>query len=433
METKKNIGYIWLWLGQTVSRLGSATANYALVIWVYEETASEMAVSLLNFFSYMPFVLFSVLAGAFVDTHKKKPILLIADMLAAGCTGMVLLLFAAGHLHTWHIYGANFLIGSMHALQAPASAVTVGLLVPENRYARMSGLTSFSNSLVAVVSPVLATFLTSFWGLESVFFADIAGFFLACLVVLCCVHVPEEKVRLARGKRRKLLQGAREGFVFLWGNTGLFTVMCSMAVVIFFSRLTYENILPAMILSRSGGNSDTLGIVSGVLGLGGLLGSFAVVLCKTKKYAHMLYLSAAASFLFGDLFLGLGQSRLVWIAAALAASIPIPFIDAGQTMLLYDTVPKEMQGRVFSVRNTLQYFTIPIGTLLGGALAEYVFEPFMQGHSSAAMLLQRLVGQGKGSGMAVMFLCTGILGTGMSLLLYKTKVIRRLAKKGQGE
>ena len=85
-----------------------------------------------------------------------------------------------------------------------------------------------------------------------------------------------------------------------------------------------------------------------------------------------------------------------------------------------------MQGRVFAVRNALQFSTIPLGILLGGFLADYVFEPFMTGSSALASLLNSLTGGGAGSGMAVMFLCTGISGGLFSLIFYHQKDIKDL-------
>lgn len=81
---------------------------------------------------------------------------------------------------------------------------------------------------------------------------------------------------------------------------------------------------------------------------------------------------------------------------------------------MYNKIPTEMQGRVFAVRNAVQYCTIPIGIVLGGVLADYVFEPFMLSDNKLALLLQKIVG----SGMAVMFLCTGVLGFLTSVLFY---------------
>lgn len=175
-----------------------------------------------------------------------------------------------------------------------------------------------------------------------------------------------------------------------------------------------------MILARSGGNTTVYGIVSGVLGAGGILGGILVAKKKkSKNYVKMIYVSAAVSFLFGDLLMGIGQNAFFWCIAGLAASVPIPFVMAAQRVILYEQVPQEKQGRIFAVRNAIQYSAIPAGILLGGWLADYVFEPFMASENGLVFLLQKLVGQGDGSGMAVMFLCTGILGTLASVIGYK--------------
>ena len=124
--------------------------------------------------------------------------------------------------------------------------------------------------------------------------------------------------------------------------------------------------------------------------------------------------------------MALGQGTFWWSFAGVAASLPIPFIMAGQNTILYKRVPETMQGRVFAVRNAIQYSTIPVGILLGGILADYVFEPFMESGKGLAAWLGKLVGQGSGSGMAVMFLCTGICGFVISIISWRNREIRKL-------
>ena len=85
-----------------------------------------------------------------------------------------------------------------------------------------------------------------------------------------------------------------------------------------------------------------------------------------------------------------------------------------------------MQGRVFAVRNAVQYSTIPIGIILGGYLADHVFEPFMRSACTVASLLEKVVGSGSGSGMAVMFLCTGICGFAISIAACFNREIQKL-------
>ena len=122
--------------------------------------------------------------------------------------------------------------------------------------------------------------------------------------------------------------------------------------------------------------------------------------------------------------MGAGRNVIVWSCAGFAASFPIAFINAGQMVILYKYVPEEVQGRIFAVRNALQFSTIPLGILLGGFLADYVFEPFLMTDTSVTKVLQLIVGTGEGSGMAVMFLCTGVLGALFSLISYYQKDIR---------
>ena len=79
----------------------------------------------------------------------------------------------------------------------------------------------------------------------------------------------------------------------------------------------------------------------------------------------------------------------------------IPFIMAEQNIILYKKIPENIQGRVFAVRNAIQYSTIPLVILLGGYLADYVFEPFMRSNTGIVLFLEILVWYGAGSGMAV--------------------------------
>lgn len=122
--------------------------------------------------------------------------------------------------------------------------------------------------------------------------------------------------------------------------------------------------------------------------------------------------------------MGVGRNVIFWSIAGVMASLPIPFVIAGQRLILYEKVPEQIQGRVFAVRNAIQFSTIPLGILLGGFLADYVFEPFMRKENGITAVLHTLVGTGSGSGMAVMFLCTGILGSLFSFISYHKKEIK---------
>ncbi len=421
MKNYKN--FILFWLSQSVSQLGSAMTGFALILWTYEQSGSAMSVSLMSFCNYVPYILVSLFAGTFVDRHSKKAIMLISDSIAALCTLAVLVLSVGDHLAVWNIYAVNAVIGFMNAFQQPASSVAVGKMVPKEKLSNVSGMNSFSSNLVTVLNPVIAAFVYSFGGLKLVLLIDICSFLFAFFVLLFAIHISEE---YGADKKDSVLSGTKAGFKFLKKEKGLLFIMLTLAMINFFSRVTYENILSPMLLSRSG-SSVTLGIVNAVMGIGGIVGGIIVSAGKgSKNNIKMIYFSAAISFFFGDLLMAVGRNPIMWSLAAIAASLPISFIMAGQNVIMYDKVPEEMQGRVFSARNAIQFSTIPIGILLGGFLADYVFEPFMRSDNPVSNVLSIIVGSGRGSGMAVMFLCTGVCGTVVSVLSYKNKEIQKL-------
>lgn len=413
-ELKK---YIVFWLSQSVSQLGSSMTGFALILWVYTVNHSALMVSVMTFCNYVPYIIVSLFAGVFVDRHSKKNIMLLADSAAALGTAAVCGVVLAGQLRIWHIYLVNILIGSMNAFQAPASTVAVGKMVPKEKLANVSGMNSFSNNLITVLTPALAAGIYSLAGLRAVLLIDIASFVFAFCVLLFAVPISEDIPE--KQEYRSIFKGCREGFVFLKNNNFILQIVLTIALLNFFSSLTYENILSPMILARSNHNNMVLGMVSAVVGAGGIIGGIIVSLGKNARdNVKMIYFSAAISFLLGDLLMGIGRCASVWCIGGLAASLPIPFINAGQNVIMYQSVPEQMQGRIFAVRNAIQYSTIPFGILLGGYLADYVFEPFLAGKTALAGMLRAIVGTGAGSGMAVMFLCTGTFGCLFSIISY---------------
>lgn len=417
--------YIIFWLSQALSQLGSSMTSFALILWAYTQKGTAMTVSLMTFFNYVPYVIASLFAGSFVDRHSKKKIMLVSDSIAAICSAGILALYTENALQIWSIYLVNFIIGFMEAFQEPAATVAIGKVVPKERLTQVSGLNSFSNNLVRVLSPVLAASLFAFGSLKLILVIDLTSFLFAFSVLAFVLRIPED---LSQNREKKsAFAGCKEGFRYLTQNHGILIVIMKMALLNFFSRLTYENILSPMLLSRSANNSVTLGIVNAVIGIGGIIGGIIVSTGKVKaNSAKMIYISAMLSFLLGDIMMGLGRNVLFWSFAGLMASLPIPFINAGQMVVLYQNVPEEIQGRIFAIRNALQVSSIPIGVLLGGYLADYVFEPYMRTESAIAGFLHILVGDGAGSGMAVMFLCTGILGAVFSFIFYQRKDIHDL-------
>lgn len=425
---KKN-NYILFWLSQAVSQLGTALTGFALIFWIYGQTKSVMTLSLMIFCYYVPYVVVSIFAGAVVDRSKKKKILIISDLISFLTAALLLVFFLTGNVTIWMVYMVNIINGLTGAFQSPASSLVVRLLVDKGKLEKVSGLNSFTSSLIIVMTPVLAASFKALIGVVGILVLDMLTFLFAFLVLLFGIKLKNDKVSHDSLTVKSLLEDTKVGIHYIWHNKGIKTLIMSMAMINFFSRLTYENTLTALILFRTGGNEMVLGLVSGVIGVGGIIGGLIVAsMPMPKNKSKQLYGFAFISFLLGDIPMGFANTPVAMCIAGLVASLPIPMIGAAQNVIMYTHVPDQIQGRVFAARNTLQFFTIPVGTLLGGFLAEYVFEPFMSNPSTKIKPLLNLVGTGSGTGIALMFIIIGILGALFCLFLYRNKVMISLGQ-----
>ena len=398
-------GFLILWLTQSFSSLGSSMTNFALIVWSYQQQGSALTTALLSVCSYVPYVAMSIFAGALSDKWNKKATLLICDTAAAACTVAVLVLLQTGLLRIGHLYALNAVNGLMNTVQQPAADVTISLLTPKKHYQKVSGLRSLSSSLVSMLTPALATALLTLSGLPSVILFDLFTFAAAFVTLLCGIRIPAAAVD--GGPRESVWQSAKGGLRYLRQNRGILHLMLFLAGINLIASL-YNAALPAMLLSKEGGGQAALGIVESVSGIALLLGSAAAsLLPPPKSRVRVICNSLLLAMSTENFFLALGGSVPVWAVGALLGWIGIPLMNANMDVLFRSTIPLAMQGRVYAARNTLQFFTIPVGYFLGGFLVDSVMEPFMTSQATGSGLLPALFGRGKGSGAALLVFLSG--------------------------
>lgn len=410
-----------LWITQSFSALGSAMTNFALVIWLYQKSGSALTTAMLTVCSYAPYVLLSIFAGAVSDKWDKKKIMLICDSFAAVCTVCVLILLRTGCLAGWHLYVLNAINGLMNTIQQPASDVAVTLLTPKKYYQKTSGMRSFSNSLVTILTPVLATSAAALFGVEAVILFDLFTFATAFLSLLLGIQVPKAEEQDA--PEESLLQAAKGGLSYLKANKGILWLILFLSAINLIASI-YDAALPAMILSRENGGETVLGVVNACAGLATLAGSVFVTFSPApKNRVKVICNTLLFSMSTENFLLAFGKLPPVWCVGAFLGWFFIPLMNANMDVVFRTKIPAQMQGRVYSARNALQFFTIPVGYFLGGFMVDQVFEPFMAG-VSADTVFARLFGTRKGSGAAFLFLVIGFAGVAVCLIFRRNRHIR---------
>ena len=416
---------LMLTLTQGLSALGSAMTSFALVIWAYGQTGSALNTALLSVCSYVPYILMSIFAGALSDRWDKKKTMLACDAFAAMTSLCVFLLLQSGRLAVWHLYAINAINGLMNTVQRPAADVAITLITPKEGYQQAAAVQSMTNSVVDLLSPVLATALLTGFGLQAVIAADLVTFAAAFVSLLVLIPIPRgEKSE----EKEPLLRMAGDGLRFLRDHAGVLHLILLFAGINLIASM-YNAALPAMVLSVPGGGENALALVSTVTGIAALLGgAIAAATPAPKSRIKAIVLSLLLSMSTENFLLGFGRSLPVWCLGAALGWIAIPYMRANLDPVMRTSIPAHMQGRVYACRNTLQFFTIPLGYFLGGWLVDRVFEPMMAA-KRAGSLLTVVFGSGKGSGASVLFAIIGVCGVLMVGLFALDKEIWKLEKE----
>ena len=415
--------FLLLWITQSLSTLGSSMTNFALVIWSFETEGSAFTTALLSVSSYAPYVLMSIFAGALSEKWNKKKIMLVGDAFAALCTACVLSLMKTKRLEIWHLYIINALNGLMNTFQQPAADVAVSLLTPEKYYQRVGGLKAFSYSVNSFLAPVFAAALMSTAGMEFVIVFDLLTFTIAFLTLALFIKIPNKDV--GEEIKESILKSAGDGIRFLRNNRGILDLILFLAAINFTASV-FNAALPALLLNVGG--EKAYGYVNAVSGIAMLVGSIIVTaMPEPKSRIKVICNSLLLAMSTENFILALGNGIPIWCAGAAVAWIGIPVMNANMDVVLRRNIPIQMQGRVYSARNTLQFFTIPLGYIIGGILVDRVFEPFMTGMPDNSALAL-IFGSEKGSGAAFLLLFLGIIGVITCVIFRKDKHIWDLEK-----
>lgn len=406
MNIKNQLKNFYLFqCGQAVSQLGSKITSYGLILWTYDNSKSVLSIALLTICTLMPSILLSFLAGSISDKWNKKKIMIISDSIAAFFSLIVLILLITNSLKIEYIYIINFILGVVDAFQNPASEVAISLIISKENYIRVSGIRSLCNSCITIFYPILATTIYAFAGLKLIIFIDLITFIFAVLTLIFLVNIPKKIYNTV--DNTNILQQCKIGIRYIVNDKGILSLILFMAFVNLIAAIYNCNLQP-MILSRNGNNKFQLGIVTATIGIAGVVGSILVTIKKeSKKKVSVILNIMMFSFAICNTLLGIGRNCYIWTIAVFLGNVVVPFLTANVEYNMRNRIPLEMQGVVFSARNTLQYISIPIGYLLGGILADKVFEPNVYKIS----FLTNIVGSEKGAGIALIYIVIGIIGS----------------------
>ncbi len=377
-----------LWLAGHLWHLAFWMDLLVLGWLVLELTGSPFLVSLIGTFRLLPLGLTGFIFGSLGDRFPKHRILVVAQVVNTTATIGLAAMLLLGTTQLWHLYLTALITGTAWATDFPVRRALIRDLVPEESVVNAVALDAASLTGMSMVGRFVGGGLLAVTGAQgSYLFLCLC--YLVGLVMLLRVSVTPSDATV-QPHRDSLLKEIREGLVYAWSTP---IVRGVLLVTVFFNLLVapYLQLTPVFAREVLGVGPALMGLMSGMDGMGALLGSMALA----SMGANIRRLGAV--FLAGTLIVSLGivlfsasTIYLLSLATLFFAGIGLSGFATMQIAIIVSTVRPDMRGRAMGVI-TLAIAAMPLGMTYMGLLADRYGAPAAVGGNAAACLVLLLV------------------------------------------
>jgi MFS family permease len=365
--------FLLLWVGQSVSRLGDQFTGLAIpVIAVFILGAGPFEMGLLGFAGTLPFLLFGLLVGVWVDRRQRRSILILADLGRGAMIASIAILGLAGLLHMAYLYVLSFLIGILTVFFDVAYQAYLPALVDRNRLVDANSKLETSNSLAGTGGPALAGAVIEWFKAPVAMVFDAASFFVSALTLgLIRKREPTPDPK----ERRSILVEIREGLQVVLKEPRLRHIAACTAWSNFFSSAVFSALLILYLKDALGFTPISLGLLFTVGSVGGIIGALT-----SNRIAKRI--GVGPSIIWGAVLFSIPTLPLPFVTGILAfPAIAAMFFVSIVGNLLYNInqvsfrqaiVPVRLQGRLNATMRTIVWGTLPLGAIAGGVLGDTI-------------------------------------------------------------
>jgi DHA3 family macrolide efflux protein-like MFS transporter len=365
--------FFTIWTGQAFSLLGSQLVSFAVIWWLTQTTGSATILATASLVGLVPQVVLGPLTGALVDRWSRRLTMMLADGLIALATIGLAVLFALGSVQIWQVYTLLFIRSVCGGFHWPAMQASTSLMVPKEQLARIQGLNQMLQGGMSIASAPLGALLLAWLPMEGILAIDVVTALLAILP-LFFFQIPQP-VRLdvqADGQlKSSVWQDLLAGLKYVWSWPGLMLIGI-MATVINFLLTPAFSLLPILVTKHFNGQAIQLATLESFSGIGFIVGG--LILSAWGGFKRRILTSLVGLFAMGAGCLVMGllppSAFVLAVATMLYLGIINPIVNGPLLAAVQAAVSPEMQGRVFTLINTMAAGMSPIGLIIAGPISD---------------------------------------------------------------
>ncbi|MDA8084436.1 MAG: MFS transporter [Nitrospiraceae bacterium] len=357
--------------GQGVSLVGTWMQTLAMSWLVYRLTRSTVLLGTVGFFSQIPSLVVTPLAGVLADRGNRLRKLIIIQSLAMLQAFILAFLVLTGRIEVWHILVLSALLGCVTAFDIPTRQSFVIEMIGQRE--DLGNAIALNSSLVngaRLIGPSLAGIMIAVIGEGACFLLNGISY-LAVLGALLAMRMhPGERI----SRRSRIWGEIREGFAYAFGFSPIRSLL-SLLALMSLAAISYQVLMPVFAGEVLHGGPNTLGFLMGFSGVGALSGS--VYLASRRNVRGLGRVIVAASLVFGFGMIAFSFSGHLWLSMLLMIFIGFGIMVqmAACNTILQSIVDDDKRGRVMSLFTMAFMGTTPFGSLFAGWLASRIGAP----------------------------------------------------------
>jgi len=353
--------------GQSISLVGTWITRVATSWLVYRLTGSELLLGIAGFAGQIPTLIITPFAGVLVDRHDRRRILLVTQAGSLVQSAVLAVLTFTDVITVKQIIWLQVMQGVINSFDTPARQAFVSEMVEDRR--DLPNAIALNSSMVngtRIIGPSIGGLLIAGFG-EAWCFAIDAISYIAVIGSILAMRVPPRAQHEAA--EMHLLDELQHGWKYVLHSVPIRTALLLVAIVCT-AGTPYTVLMPAIAKEVLHGGPNTLGLLMTATGVGALAG--ALYLAQRESVVGLGRIIMWASAVFGIGLVVFSQLTSLWLSFVVLAIAGCGFMIhlAATNTILQTIVEERLRGRVMSFYTMAFFGTVPIGSLIGGVMAD---------------------------------------------------------------
>jgi MFS family permease len=365
--------YLFYFIGQSISMIGTWMQLIAISWLVYRLTKSPFMLGLIGFTSQLPTFLFTPLCGVIADKYNRKKLMIFTQVFAMVQSLILVILYYTNHLTVWYVIILGILYGCVNALDVPIRhAFVVDMIEDKEDLSNAIALNSVIVNGSRLIGPAIAGIIIAMSN-EGVCLTINTLSFIAVIIALFIMKINKKDVH--KINETKIIHDLLEGFNYVIKHKSIRYVLLLLAIISLIG-IPYMVLLPVFVKEIFRGGSHTLGFLMSTTGIGALTGG--LYLANKKGIPIMTKHIIFGSLFFGLSLIGFAFSKNIYLAIFMIFIIGFTMMMQVNcsNMILQEILEDDKRGRVMSFYTMAFMGMAPFGSLLAGSLSSIITAPY---------------------------------------------------------